>query len=411
MPRRAATAAALLLAIAAAQGQSAHAAAPARTCVLSPTAQQPPGGTPAYALTVSQRNTSCTTATKVMQAFHRCRGEGRSRCAKPILAGRWRCTGESRHGPSLGLPVARHGSFTCRRGARHVQGTYQENGPPCLGAAARDPLRPCTNPATATTITPDLDELEPHALDLGSAGCDPTIVPGACVFGVPDDQATRHIAIVGDSHTVHWRAALALVAQVERWRGYSFTGTGCFFSTAAIAFRPDCAEYLAAITGWFKDHPEVDTVFVTSNADTPVAIPAGETNASFKIAGFQAAFKALPKTVEHVVVLRDTPASTQQTFECMSRAQTAGRRPGISCPLARETALREDLAVQAAQQLDAPRYASIDMTQYFCGRRDCYPVIGGVRVNADIFGHLTATYMRSLGPYLLRAVRRLQARR
>lgn len=396
----------MLLAIAA-QSQTAHAAAPTKRCVLTPRAQQPPGGTPAYALTVSARATACTTATRVMQAFHRCRGEGGSRCARPIL-GRWRCTGQSRTGPSLGLPVARYGTFACRSRGRRVTGTYQENGPSCLGAAARDPLRPCVNPTA--TVTPDLDELEPHALDLGSAGCDPTVVPGACAFGAGDRNATRHVAIVGDSHTVHWRAALALVAQVERWRGYSFTGTGCFFSTAAIAFRPDCAEYLDGVLGWFGDHPEVDTVFVTSNADTPVAVPAGETNANFKIAGFQEAFKALPATVRHIVVLRDTPASSQQTFDCMARAQAAAERPGTTCPLARNAALRDDLAVAAVKQLRAPRYEYIDMTHYFCGSRDCYPVIAGVRVNADIFGHLTATYMRSLGPYLLRTIRRLAER-
>jgi hypothetical protein len=44
-----------------------------------------------------------------------------------------------------------------------------------------------------------------------------------------------------------------------------------------------------------------------------------------------------------------------------------------------------------------------------CGNASCYPVVGGTLVNGDQFGHLRMTFSRTLGPYLLRAVRRLEA--
>ena len=50
----------------------------------------------------------------------------------------------------------------------------------------------------------------------------------------------------------------------------------------------------------------------------------------------------------------------------------------------------------------------IDLTDFFCDARTCSPVIGGVRVYSD-HDHITAAYMNTLAPYLLRAVRALMA--
>jgi hypothetical protein len=229
------------------------------------------------------------------------------------------------------------------------------------------------------------------------------------VFGAGDRDATRRFALVGDSHTIHWRAALAVVARAEHWRGYSLTGVGCFFSAVVASFFAPCQSYYDDTLRFFQEHPEIDTAFMTSNADTPVDVAPGETEAAVKVDGFRRAWAALPPTVRHIVVLRDTPRSTQATFDCMARAQAAGRPLGTTCALARSIALRDDLGVEAVKQLHAARYESIDMTRYFCGLRSCYPVIAGARVNADGLGHLTVTYMRTAGPYLLREVRRLEA--
>ena len=56
-----------------------------------------------------------------------------------------------------------------------------------------------------------------------------------------------------------------------------------------------------------------------------------------------------------------------------------------------------------------PRVQAIDMTRYFCDSLYCFPVVGGVLVNRD-FSHLSIAYARMLGPYLLREIRRLEAR-
>ena len=47
----------------------------------------------------------------------------------------------------------------------------------------------------------------------------------------------------------------------------------------------------------------------------------------------------------------------------------------------------------------------LDLTPFFCGSR-CYPVVGGALVVRDA-NHMTGTFSATLGPYVLRALDRL----
>jgi hypothetical protein len=368
-------------------------AASFRPCALSLRDQDPPGGTSAYDLTLERISVRCATAKTVMAAFHRCRAPVGSRCFRKV-AGSWRCTGRR----DSGTPVFA-GSFTCRSGRRRVRSSYRQATPDCFGAAARDPRRRCVNPARSLGPPDDMSWV-----------CDPGAVPGACLFGHLGPETRGHFAVVGDSHVTHWRSALNVVAQSERWRGYSLAAGGCFFSEAVGRFLEACDGWYRATLAWFSQHPEVSTVFVTSNADTPVAVHPGETSDGVKVDGFRRAWQALPRSVRHVVVLRDTTISTPETLLCLERAVAAGsRRLSTACPLARSHALRPDLAVVAARRLRSERYAHIDLSDFLCAPSVCFPAVGGAQVNADVWGHLTSTFMTTLGPYLLRELRRLMA--
>ena len=68
----------------------------------------------------------------------------------------------------------------------------------------------------------------------------------------------------------------------------------------------------------------------------------------------------------------------------------------------RKRALVTDPSISAAQQLKA-RFTPIDLTNFFCDERDCFPVVGGVLVHKDV-DHLTQDFAATLGPYLLRAL-------
>ena len=52
------------------------------------------------------------------------------------------------------------------------------------------------------------------------------------------DKTKPNVALIGDSHAVHWRAALAQLANAKRWVGISVAGSGCRFSAEAPT-QPD----------------------------------------------------------------------------------------------------------------------------------------------------------------------------
>ena len=101
--------------------------------------------------------------------------------------------------------------------------------PSCFGAAARDPRHPCRNPALRLAVVPSpLDAvIEPNA------PCRPLERVGLvwpCGFGL--DPALRSLALIGDSHAEHWRAAVQVVAEAQGRHGLSITRTSCPLTTA-----------------------------------------------------------------------------------------------------------------------------------------------------------------------------------
>lgn len=153
-------------------------------------------------------------------------------------------------------------------------GTAAATGPACFGAAARDAQNRCINPTLSVFPTVQAVDADYVA---GSA-CDP--VPGnpapICAFGVAQSKARRQFALLGDSHALHWRRAVDVVALAERWRGYSMTTAACPFSAAVDrlpqGLRAQCQAWYRSAMAWLKDHPEVSTVFTSSFAPLPVEV-------------------------------------------------------------------------------------------------------------------------------------------
>lgn len=284
--------------------------------------------------------------------------------------------------------------------------------PPCYGAAAFDPVKPCTPPVR--DVYPPLDSIDSGT----SYPCDTFAEPDpilACTFGARARKGRRNIALVGDSHALQWRVALDVVARRQRWRGFSITTAGCPFSAAVErlpeGLREQCVDWYGDVQRWFRRHPEVNTVFVSSFAPLGVEVKRGQTQAQVKIAGFKRAWRRLPRSVRHIVVLRDNPLIDDERWACINRVIPAGVQPlEGACPISRRHGVKWDMAVTAAKALRSRRYASIDLTSFFCGPRLCPSVIGGVLVYRDPFGHMTNAFSGTLAPYVQRRLRALMAR-
>ena len=275
--------------------------------------------------------------------------------------------------------------------------------PACFGAASRDPLKPCDNPALRDSVTPAPDDavLEPNA------PCHPIrsrAQPPVCWFGTSKGAARASIALIGDSHAPAWRAAVAVAAGRERWHGLTVYRSGCPFTTATRAIgradRTACRRWTRDATRWFARHPEVHTAFVAASAAAIVLPTATRNPREAAIAGFVTAFKGLPPSVTRIVVLRDNLRAQDDTPPCVASAVAHGQAPGDVCALPRGDALIEDPAVVAAQRMASPRVQVVDLTDQMCDDALCHPVVGGALVLKDT-NHLSRTFATTLGPFLL----------
>jgi len=281
----------------------------------------------------------------------------------------------------------------------------------CFGAASRDKRSTCRNPKLARKVVPSPDE----AVTSPNLPCRPLKAIGLvipCEFGVPAAAARNTVALLGDSHAAHWRAALEKVAQEFKWRGVSITRSGCPLSKAIARLDPasrraQCVTWNAQVLRYLRARPEVHTVFVVAHFDAHVVTGGNEFRA--KMAGFTRAWRSLPSTVKRIVVIRDTPKAGRETLSCIRRVMRRNGNPAADCARTRGRALDRDAAISAAIKLRSNRVRTIDMTSFFCNRRRCYPVVGGALVYKDVT-HLTDIFVSSLGPYLVRKLRALDGR-
>ncbi len=285
---------------------------------------------------------------------------------------------------------------------------------PCLGAAARDPLNPnCVNPELRLAVVPS-----PASARLGegtktnSQICtsDRTQLDGnlkLCVLGVPPERAKLQAALVGDSHSFKWRTGIFAAALERSWNVTSIGLEGCQFSTAVVpvgraATARECKQWKSEVLAWLKSHPQVKTIFVSQIAErySPASYKAS-------VAGYREQWSKLPPSVEQIIVLRDNPRIKLSALDCVERAVTARRPAGPACASPRSSAIDPfpDPAVEAAKQIGPPRAGSIDLTEFYCDKARCYPVIGGLLVNSDE-SHVTPAFNGTLAPFLLRALDR-----
>jgi hypothetical protein len=270
--------------------------------------------------------------------------------------------------------------------------------PRCYGAAARDPERACTNPRLERTVTPTPDEaaITPNVACARDSA-------DSCAYGVAPEQARETVVMVGDSHAAHWRGALIEVAKRKRWRVIEFARPHCPFSMTPPAATEygaaECVPYNRSIVEWLAARPQITTVFVSNNARLPMSVR----GYAARTDGHAQAIEALPASVQRVLVIRDPPTDRASSHDCVRRAMRGRRAAGRACAVPRRRALVRDAGVAAAQRLHARGARAIDLTDHFCDRRNCFPVVGGVLVHKDV-DHLTQQFSATLGTYLRRAV-------
>ena len=195
--------------------------------------------------------------------------------------------------------------------------------PDCFGAAARDPAHPCSNPALRKVVTPDAGEalLTPNApAPRTSRGPRLPVL----LRRRPRPRAGGTIALLGDSHAEHWRAAIEVVAQSKRWRGISLTRSGCPFNSARREAAHDSATATSATAGRARSGASSPSTRRSTRSSSPPARSADFTRDAGD--GAREALRSLPKSVRRIYVLRATPETLRpRRPACVNRRLRAKR--------------------------------------------------------------------------------------
>ena len=272
---------------------------------------------------------------------------------------------------------------------------------PCYGAAAL--VEPgCESPFEApaglrSAFAP---------VDKGSLGqpCDATDAElVVCSYG--DTTSPDHtVALIGNSHAGHLVAALEAYGEDNGWQVDLMRKTGCTGVSLAPLTREtdaECADWTQDVVDRVLGDPDIDIVVVATNngsseylAERPVTTEEadqlreaiGETLAGFVASG------------RTVVAIGDVPATDQPAPACVD--QNHLQYDPCATPRA-DGEEHGNLVAEAARATDGVGF--VDMLPWFCDEELCHVAIGGVVTYIDEH-HLSASYSRSLAPYLGAAI-------
>jgi peptidoglycan/LPS O-acetylase OafA/YrhL len=279
--------------------------------------------------------------------------------------------------------------------------TVRESPPACFGAVALDPKQPaCRNINTGTPVPSPV-----AAFDDKPRTCMQAIDKAAlrvCGSGPSAAKAKRQIAVIGDSHAMHWVPALQLLAKQQQWHVTTLLKGSCPLTHAvrvmSRAEAASCVAWNEAVQRWLVEHPQVDEIFVSSSSLNAVVPAPGQTWQQTAIQGYLSAWDALPHSVKHIFVLRDIPRPRPDVVACGQLAVQKGQDLR-ECGRPAAQAILDDMEARAAAKSDRVPVV-LDLNQYFCADGYCSPDVGGAFVYRDGH-HMTATFARSLAPYVL----------
>jgi peptidoglycan/LPS O-acetylase OafA/YrhL len=279
----------------------------------------------------------------------------------------------------------------------------------CFGAAALDHPDTCTvqesgpvvpSPAQAVDDRYDKDHTMLEGDDEQCWAIRKTFASRTCQFGDPDGDVD--VALVGNSHAVQWTAALQDIAERRGWRITTFFAHFCALAKTPQHF--DTAEETDGCQNWIRRttatiaNGSFDLVVMSNWSALPTGAKQRESTRSAFAAGYESVLRQWRATGRTVVALIDTPypgATLGAVPDCL--AQHPDFYPACSGP--RSAWVSDDPVKDAVRAVDADNITTVDLNDHICGPTTCLGVTGGVVTYFDA-NHLTATYARTVAPYL-----------
>jgi peptidoglycan/LPS O-acetylase OafA/YrhL len=253
----------------------------------------------------------------------------------------------------------------------------------CFGAAAMDPTHVCPQRNRGDAVTPSTDAAPQDVRDSFKCYSFAGQPMKACTIGSTRPDATA-VAITGDSHAASLLAGLEPQLDALNWRLDVFIGNGCRWH-AIRATSGGCTAAMPQIQARLESG-RYKLVITTAARGKPTD----------DVSSYVAAMRPVAEGGAKIVVVNDVPDAGPETLDCIHRV---GFSAQSDCGLSTGQAFAiKDQLVEAAKQV--PGAAVVDLTAFLCDNGYCPATIGNVIVYRDTAAHLTATYARTLGPYL-----------
>ena len=276
---------------------------------------------------------------------------------------------------------------------------------PCFGARSLDHPGSCPAVGYDAVVPAPIEAAQDKsdAYDTQANGTDcwayqPRFPTKECVFG--DRSSTTDVVLIGNSHAGQWLPALQQLAADDHLKVTTLLASRC--AAADLRQQFDTRANATACRDWVHRatqrvvqlHPDL-VVLSTRIWVGAEGVPSMEASVPLYRDGYTAVLAAWRDAGIRTLVLRDTPAPGRSIPDCVAQAKGGYHR----CDGTREAWLPPTPEVDAVHGLHSPLVTLADLTDHICGPQTCTAVTGGVITYFDA-SHLTATYARTLAPYL-----------
>jgi peptidoglycan/LPS O-acetylase OafA/YrhL len=231
---------------------------------------------------------------------------------------------------------------------------------------------------------------------------------GECVFGREGGRKT--VVLFGDSHAMHLFATVERLAEERNWRLVSLTKAGCppyqatFYNGKVEREYRECTEWQQhALERIEEERPQI--LFTSGALSVRVMeegrLLDGARNDAALEEGYVRMLEELKERAPQarMIGMKDLPVAPHDMTDCVSENLDDLRK----CAFEKGDEHRDSPDRRAIEAVDGVEL--VDLSPAICDKGTCYGVIGNALVYRDN-DHLTATFARTLAPWLGRELDR-----
>ena len=245
---------------------------------------------------------------------------------------------------------------------------------------------------TAEEATRDRPRLYQEGCQVDQTSPEPVV----CEYGDPNGSAV--LMVMGDSKAAQYVPAFDDIGRRRGWRVLTVTKSSCALSTRMPAIRggpyESCVEWGRRALD-LVDELRPDVVVVSQGSRQAWDEASQELSTELMRQGMHEAYDRITATGARVVMIRNNVIGDFVVRDCVSANPTDLEEciiPWEDYDSRGSGVLQEQVAAEGG-------YPIIDPTPLICPQQLCLPVIGGVLLYRD-GSHITATYVRSMIPFL-----------